>query len=77
MKIGIKDTHQLRKILLEKGYSQRSFAHAVGITPPYLNQLLNEERSPSAGVAKKMAGELESDFNDIFFIADDCKSYQN
>lgn len=77
MKIILKDHHELKKLLLQKGYSQRSFAEAIEISPPYFNQIINGERHPSGKVAKKIVDVLKMDFDDIFFINDACKSYQD
>lgn len=77
VKIYLKDPKEFRKVLLLKGHSQRTFAELVEITPPYLNQIVNGERFPSGKVAKKIVDVLEMEFEDIFFINDACKSYQN
>lgn len=70
MKITLKDSSQLRRILLSKGYSQRSFAEVCEISSVYFNQIINEERFPSGKVAKKIVDTLELEFGDIFFIQD-------
>lgn len=72
MKITMKDQNEFKKILLKKGYSQRSFAEALEISPPYLNQIVNGERFPSGKIAKKISDQLELNFEDIFFIVDAC-----
>lgn len=77
MQIILKDPNVLKKALLQKGYSQRSFAEVTEISPPYFNQIVNGERFPSAKLAKKIVDELALEFEDIFFIDDACKSYQN
>ncbi|MEH7093978.1 helix-turn-helix transcriptional regulator [Neobacillus vireti] len=77
MKIHLKNPNEFKKLLLQKGYSQRSFAESSEISPPYFNQIINEERFPSGKVAKRIADQLEMNFEDIFFIEDACKSYQN
>lgn len=77
MKICLKDPQAFRKILLVNGHSQKAFAELIEITPPYLNQIVNQERFPSGKVAKKIVDVLEMKFEDIFFVNDACKSYQN
>jgi transcriptional regulator with XRE-family HTH domain len=72
MKIVLKDPDGLKKILLQKGYSQRSFAEATEISSPYFNQIINGDRSPSGKVAKKIVDVLVMDFDDIFFIENAC-----
>lgn len=76
MQIVLKDPESLKRILLQKGYSQRSFAAATEISSPYFNQIINGDRSPSGKVAKKIVDVLEMEFDDIFFIENDNKSYQ-
>lgn len=77
MKINLRDTNEFRKMLLANGYSQRILAKRIQVSPPYLNQIINGERYPSAKVAKKIVDELRIKFEDIFFIDDACKSKQN
>lgn len=77
MKVILKNPSEFKKVLLQNGYSQRSFAEATQISPPYFNQIVNGERSPSGKLAKKIVDELNLPFEDIFFIQDACKSYQN
>ncbi len=77
MKVNLKDPYTFKKILIIKGYSQRKLAKAIDLSTPYLNQIVNGERNPSAEVAKKIVDKLEMKFEDIFFIDDACKSYQD
>lgn len=76
MKINLKNPAEFKKTLLEKGYSQRSFADAIDVSPPHFNLIINEERHPSGKIAKKIVDQLHLKFSDIFFIDDACKSYQ-
>ncbi|PLR93233.1 helix-turn-helix transcriptional regulator [Bacillus sp. T33-2] len=76
MKINLKNPEEFKKLLLVKGFSQRSLAETIEISPSYFNLILNGERFPSGKVAKKITDALESEFDDIFFIDDACKSYQ-
>lgn len=76
MKIQLRDPNEFRKILLVNGYSQRSFAKKIQVSDPYLNQIINEERCPSAKIAKKIVDGLGMKFEDIFFIEDACNSKQ-
>lgn len=77
MKIKLKNSNEFKKILLINGYSQAGLAKEIEITAPYLNLIVNEERFPSAKIAKKITHQLGLNFDDIFFIEDACKSYQN
>lgn len=77
MKIKIKDPLELRKSLLTKGYSLRSFSESISISSGYFSQLLNEDRCPSGKIARRIADELNADFDDIFFIENACCSNHN
>lgn len=77
MKIHFKDLNEFRKMLLINGYSQRSFAMKIEVSSPYITQIVNGERYPSAKTAKKIADGLGVTFEDIFFIDDANSSEQN
>lgn len=68
MKILLKDPFQFRKILMEKGYSQRQFSKEIGTSEAYLNQIINLKKHPSPDVAKKVTNELQMGFYDLFII---------
>lgn len=72
MKIRFKDPIEFKKKLLMKGYTLSSFANTAGFSLGYLSLILKEERFPSAGIAKKILGVVEAEFEDIFFIEDVC-----
>lgn len=72
MKIKLKDPTEFKKMLIVNGFSQTELAKVVEVTPPYINQIVNEERSPSAKIAKRISTNLGVDFNDIFFIDSAC-----
>jgi DNA-binding XRE family transcriptional regulator len=76
MKIKLKDPNEFKKLLLITGHSQTDLGKAIEVTPTYINQIVNEERFPSAKMAKKISFQLGVNFADIFFIDDACKSYQ-
>lgn len=72
MKIKFKNTEEFKKLLMIKGYSQRTFAEATNISNPHLNLIINGERYPSGKLAKKIVDQLELNFEDIFFIDVAC-----
>lgn len=76
LNIKLKDAQDLEKRIMIAGFSQRSFAIHIGISSPYLNQVVKEVRNPSAKIAKKICEGLGVEFDDIFFIDVDNKSYQ-
>jgi DNA-binding XRE family transcriptional regulator len=76
MIIKLRDPKDFSKRVMIAGFSQRSFAKHIKVSDPYMNQIFNEKRDPSAKIAKKMCEGLEVTFDDIFFIINDNKSYQ-
>jgi transcriptional regulator with XRE-family HTH domain len=72
MQIELKDPAEFQRLLLLKGFSQRSFAEELALSAAYFNQIVNERRRPSAKVAKKIADRLEVEFDTIFFIKNAC-----
>lgn len=76
MKVKLKDPQTLRKLILQNGHSQRSFAELIKISNPYLNQIINGEKFCSGKVAKQISDGLEVTFEDIFFIEVACNSNQ-
>lgn len=76
MVIQLKDLNKFREMLAVKGFTQRSFAKLISISGPYMNQIVNGDRNPGPKVAKKICDGLDVEFDDIFFIQYDNKSYQ-
>lgn len=68
MKIIVKDSEELRAILIEEGYSQREFSRLTGLSENYFNQIINHKRNPSPAIAKKISQQLGLEFNDVFQI---------
>lgn len=68
MKIVFKDAEQFQITLIRKGFSQRQFSKEIGISEAYLHQIINQKKSPSPAVAKKITEHLELDFDDIFTV---------
>ena len=75
--IRLKDPESFRKMLILKGHSLRSFAKHIGISSPYITQIAKGDRNPGPRIAKMIAEGLECEFDEIFFVKDACKSYQN
>lgn len=69
MKINVKDSDELRYMLIEKGYSQREFSRQIGMSENYFNQIINHKKNPSPAVAKKISNQLGVEFLDVFLIA--------
>lgn len=68
MKISLRDSTQFRKILMEKGYSQRQFSKEIGTSEAYLNQIIAMKKHPSPDVAKKITNKIQLEFYDLFII---------
>jgi DNA-binding XRE family transcriptional regulator len=77
LKVKMKDPQELKKLILQNGHSQRSFAEHIKISAPYLNMLLNEDRFCSGKIAKQITDGLGKEFEDIFFIEDACNCKQS
>lgn len=75
-KLYLKDKDELLKLIAIQGYTQKSFAKAIDITPTYLSSILN---SPKATIGKNTARKIARLFNmqiaDIFFTSNVDKSY--
>ena len=73
MRIILKDCEKFLRLILIKGYSQRSFSRKLGYSEPYINQIIKRERNPSGQTAKRISELLEMEFDDIFKIENDNK----
>ncbi|WP_203332623.1 helix-turn-helix domain-containing protein [Planococcus beigongshangi] len=76
IKLEFKNADETKVLIGKKGKSLRSFSRQIGVSQPYLSQVLNLKNNPSATVAKKIAEGLDLEIEDIFFIKIDNKSYQ-
>jgi Predicted transcriptional regulators len=65
-----------KRIMLIKGFTQRGLAKAAKISDTTMNHVVNGLRNPGPKTAKKLCSALECEFEDIFFIEEDNKSYQ-
>lgn len=75
-KLYLKDKNELLKLIAIKGYTQKSFANAVDITPTYLSIVLNsKDTSIGKNTARKIARLLNIEIADIFFTSSVDKSY--
>ena len=58
----------IRKELYKKGLYITGFSNVLGISVNYTNLIINNRRSPSPKLAKKMADVLEVEVSDIFIF---------
>ncbi|WP_142829015.1 helix-turn-helix domain-containing protein [Planococcus soli] len=68
MNIQLKSSEETKIMLAKKGESMRSFSMLIGVSHPYLSQIMNKKRNPSARVAYKIAKGLGVKTEDIFLI---------
>lgn len=73
-KLRIKDKASFDISLAKKGLNYRKFADDIGISHPYLSQVVNGKRSPSPYTAMKIAKGVGKKTDDIFFILSGNKS---
>ncbi|MCG7331217.1 helix-turn-helix domain-containing protein [Salinicoccus roseus] len=67
MKVYVKNDELKRKIL-QSGYSISSFADKVGVTRSFMYYVLNQQRTLSPGLAVRVAEVLEVDYDEYFFV---------
>jgi DNA-binding XRE family transcriptional regulator len=74
MKVRLKSPDNLIQLLIQKGYSQRSYASHIGLSYEYFNRIVKEHVFPSGTVARKIYEGLDLEFQDLFFLqnGDDC-----
>ncbi|WP_117170599.1 helix-turn-helix domain-containing protein [Paraliobacillus sediminis] len=63
-----KNPTEIRILIAEGGNSLRTFAEEIGISHPYVSQILNFKRNPSPVAAAKIAEGLGLKLGDIFLI---------
>lgn len=74
MKVILKNSEEMKRTIIIKGYSIRSFSVAIGISSGYLSQILKGDRNPSGKVARTISDELGIEFEEYFFVESACKS---
>ena len=73
IRLQFKDSTKVKMMIAKKGNSLREFAKVIGISHPYLSQILNGNRNPSPTIAAKVAKGLEVEIEDIFLITNVAK----
>lgn len=68
-KCEVKDLFLLKSLIAHKGLSLRQFAKNIGVSNPYLSQIVTGNKVPSQVVAKKISDGLEVEMTDIFLIS--------
>jgi len=62
----LRDRREIRILIAKTGQSLRGFSKMIGVSQPYLSQILSGKQKPSATVAYKIAKGLNLDIEDIF-----------
>jgi transcriptional regulator with XRE-family HTH domain len=68
MTIRLKNAKDFKRLLMERGYSYRSFGKASKVSFPTISDIANEKKFPTPQAAKKITDALGLEFNDLFFI---------
>jgi putative transcriptional regulator len=68
IEIRVKDEVKTKMMIAESGNSLRSFSKHIGISHPYLCQVLNHHRNVSPITAKRISDGLGKKIDDIFFV---------
>ena len=68
IEMKLKDSAVICIMIAEQGKSLRSFAKEIGVSHPYLSQILNGKRNPSPLISHKLASGLNLKTEDIFLI---------
>ena len=71
--VRAKDPIKIRIMIGKQGKSLKRFSSSIGISDPYLSQILNNKRNPSPVVADKIARGLGKEVEDIFLIENVAK----
>lgn len=70
--VTLKDGSKLLEDIARTGCTQSKFAERIGISQPYLNQIINQEKNPGPAIAKKITDGLGKKLEDYFFIQTGC-----
>ncbi len=62
---------EIKILLTKQGYSMRSFAKYLNISPSYFSDVLNLKVSPSSKYAKKVSDGLKVSMDEIFQIKEE------
>ncbi|MGM0807575.1 MAG: helix-turn-helix transcriptional regulator [Bacillota bacterium] len=68
MKIKLKSPDELRRLIAQKGMTQKEFAARIGLSYVYLNKIVNEQLFPSPKSARKIYKGLGVKLDHLFFI---------
>lgn len=64
----VRDPMAIKLLLAKTGKSLRGFSKDIGVSHPYLSQILNGKRNPSAVIAHKISKAFDKEINDLFVV---------
>jgi transcriptional regulator with XRE-family HTH domain len=68
VKLQLKNVGEVRLMIAKTGKNLSTFSKHIGISQPYLSQVLNGEKFPSPITAGKISKGLGVNIEDIFLI---------
>jgi transcriptional regulator with XRE-family HTH domain len=68
MTIKLINANEFKRLLMEKGYSYRSFEKVSNVPYSRISDIANEKRFATPRTAKKITDALGLEFHDLFFI---------
>lgn len=76
MKITVKDSDELMRLIIMSGNSIRSFSKQISMGNGHLSQIINGKRHPNPQTARKVSDGLNKEFEELFFIQSGNKCVQ-
>lgn len=74
--LKLKDPVVVKIMIGELGKTIHEFSKEIGVSQPYLSQVLNGKRNPSPTIGYKIAIGLSLKMEDVFFINNDNNCYR-
>ncbi|CAH1853130.1 helix-turn-helix domain-containing protein [Convivina intestini] len=68
IKVSVKDKDELKRKIYQGGETLSGFGRRVGVSTPYLSNVVSGKTNPSPTMAKKIADGLGIDLNSIFLV---------
>jgi transcriptional regulator with XRE-family HTH domain len=76
LKLKLKSPQELRRLIAQKGMTQKEFASHINLSYEYLNRIVNEQLFPSPKTARKIYKGLKVPLDHLFFITNGDSSQQ-
>lgn len=75
MKVYVRN-NELKRRILQTGHSLTSFAEKIDISRSFLSYLVNQNKTLSPELARRIAKELDTEFDELFFVGTN-EEYEN